>query len=158
MYTIFPSSKREERGICGQSRVSRSMKNVSMTTLISGRRIYCISWHEKRDFHVYMSEEANNLYRNSSPITGLSSAPAALRGGRQPSFKQAHTSSPFFFLDVVLSRSVAHLLSRVDGASDGPTVSRIRRFVHADCRGEGKRGRCCGWGRRSRRPFVLLTH
>ena len=96
------------------------MKNVSMTTLISGRRIYCISWHEKRGFHVYISGEANNLIRNSSPITGLSSAPAALRGGRRPPFKQAH-SSPFFFLDVVLSRSVAHLLSRVDRASDGRT-------------------------------------
>ena len=66
--------------------------------------------------------KANNPSR---PITGLISA-AAPRPPSLPPFKRAR-----FFSVVLLSRSVAHLLSRVTGASDRLTVSRIHPTIRA---------------------------
>ena len=66
--------------------------------------------------------KANNPSR---PITGLISA-AAPRPPSLPPFKRAR-----FFSVVLLSRSAAHLLSRVTGASDRLTVSRIHPTIRA---------------------------
>ena len=103
-------------------------------------RMDCISWHEKKSSKMPQGRysivpirlhvgEANNLChcppRDCRPITGLISA-AAPRPPSLPPFKRAR-----FFSVVLLSRSAAHLLSRVTGASDRLTVSRIHPTIRA---------------------------